>query len=111
MGPRMTIWEIEPRLEIPENSEILAVIRELSAHSDVAEELVQSASGNASVSPYCPDRHGFAFMVLHLSNFRVIGVAYGQSELAYRIPRDRMDEAVKGGAVRAAMLPASLAAK
>jgi hypothetical protein len=68
-----------------------------SAHSDVADELIRSARSLAGVSHYCPDPNRYAFVLLHLQDFSIFGLAYGQSVLGYRLPEGRIAEALHEG--------------
>ncbi|MBW2236704.1 MAG: hypothetical protein JRG85_15055 [Deltaproteobacteria bacterium] len=52
----------------------------------------------AGVDHYCPDLPHYAFVVLHLEDSAIIGLAYGQSGLAYRLPDSRIAEAARAGA-------------
>ena len=96
----MSTWKIDRRFDTPPNASVLAFLRanHLSAHSDVADELVRSAEGVAGVEPYCPDLPHYAFVMLHLEDSTIIGLAYGQSGLAYRLPDSRIAEAGRAGA-------------
>jgi len=99
----MTAWYIDERFSIPANASVLAFIRdrELSAHSDVAEELTRSGSGLSSVHTWCPDPPRYAFVVLHLEDGTIIGLAYGMSGLAFRLPEHRVEEALCEGGIKA----------
>ena len=91
----MPNWKIDTRFNTPENASVLAFLRDAnpSAHSDVAEELLRSAEGIPCVAHYCPDSQSYAFVVLHLADSTIIGLAYGQSALAYRLPHHLHAEA------------------
>ena len=104
----MSAWKIDSRFDTPQNTHVLAFVRanDSSAHSDVAEELLLSAEGVRGVAHYCPDPHRYAFVVLHLDDSTIIGLAYGQSGLAYRLPGPHVVEAERHGAWRAAELGA-----
>ena len=91
----MSNWKIDTRFDIPENASVLGFLRDSnpSAHSDVAEELMRSAEGIPGIAHHCPDSQHYAFVVLHLKDSTIIGLAYGQSALAYRLPDHRHAEA------------------
>jgi hypothetical protein len=97
----MTPWSIDSRFSTTANVEVLRFLRSShpSAHSDVAEELIRSGAGVAGVHRYCPDPAHYAFVALHLDDSTIIGLALGQSRLAFRLPEDRVSEAVRGGGV------------
>ena len=96
----MSTWKIDRRFDTPQNAQVLAFLHadNPSAHSDVAEELLRSADGVAGVDPYCPDLPHYAFVILHLEDSTIIGLAYGQSGLAYRLSDSRIAEAARAGA-------------
>ncbi len=102
----MDCWEIDPRFDTSDNAEVLGFLRRArpSAHSDVAEELLRSANRLAGVTHYCPDPVNHAFVALHLANFSILGLAYGQSKLAYRLPENRIEQAIQEGALQASEL-------
>ena len=102
----MPDWKIDTRFAIPANHDVLAFLGQTmpSAHSDVAEELLRSATGLVGVSHYCPDPDRYAFVLLHLEDSSIIGLAYGQWQLAYRLAEDRIAEALGEGASRASEL-------
>ena len=95
----MPDWKIDTRFDTPENADVVAFLRtnNPSAHSDVAEELLRSAEGVPGVSHYCPDSKSYAFVVLHLEDSTIIGLAYGQSALAFRLPDHMHAEACEQG--------------
>ena len=105
----MPDWKIDNRFNTLENAEVVAFLRATnpSAHSDVAEELRRSAEGVPGVSHYCPDSKSYAFVVLHLEDSTIIGLAYGQSALAFRLPGHMHAEACEqGGWIAAEVGPA-----
>ena len=84
----MPDWKIDNRFATTANADVLSFLRanNPSAHSDVAEELRRSAEGVPGVCHYCPDSERYAFVVLHLADSTIIGLAYGQSALAFSLP-------------------------
>ena len=96
----MPAWKIDSRFDTQQNTHVLAFLRAKNpyAHSDVAEELLRSAEGVPDVAHYCPDRNGYAFVFLHIEDSTIIGLAYGQSGLAYRLPAPLTAEAERHGA-------------
>ncbi|MGQ0577840.1 MAG: hypothetical protein ACT4PQ_02890 [Betaproteobacteria bacterium] len=72
----------------------------LSAHDEVADALRESARGLPDVESYCPNVHAYAYFVLHTRSNRIFGIAFGQRSLAYRLPQERIAEALaEGGSV------------
>jgi hypothetical protein len=100
----MPDWTIDTRFDTPANADVLSFLRtnNPSAHSDVAEELLRSAEGVPGVSHYCPDSKSYAFVVLHLEDSTIIGLAYGQSALAFNLPGHLHAEACEQGGWTAA---------
>jgi len=96
-------WTIDDRFKIADNEAIVRYIMRhpvLSAHDDVADSLRESARGLSDVESYCPDVHSYAYFVLHTRSNRIFGIAFGQRALAYRLPQERIAEAVaEGGSV------------
>ena len=95
----MPDWKIDNRFDTPENAEVLSFLstNNPSAHSDVAEELLRSAEGVPGVRYYCPDSKGYAFVVIHLEDSTIVGLAYGQSALAFSLPGHLHAEACEQG--------------
>ncbi len=96
-------WTIDDRFKIADNQAIVSYIighPVLSAHDEVADALRESARGLSDVESYCPDVHSYAYFVLHTRSNRIFGIAFGQRALAYRLPQERIAEALaEGGSV------------
>jgi len=92
-------WVIDERFSTEANAEVLSFLRRVnpSAHSDVAEELHRAGADLPVVRYYCPDVARYAFAVLHLEDLTIVGLAFGMSALAFRLPEDRIPEALRGG--------------
>jgi hypothetical protein len=93
-------WTIDDSFKIPDNKAIVDFITRhttLSAHDDVAESLTRSAQNLSDVGWYSPDVHSYAYFVLHTRSNRILGIAFGQRSVAYRLPRQRIAEAVAEG--------------
>ena len=104
----MAPWVIDRRFCTAANADVLRFLRNVnpSAHSDVAEELIGSGADVAGVHHYCPDPVRYAFVALHLDDSTIVGLAFGQSHLSFRLPEHRVPEAVRdGGAVDAELGP------
>jgi hypothetical protein len=105
----MAPWTIDRRFFTPANHDVLRFLRERtpSAHPDVAEELVRAGAGLAGVRHYCPDPAGYAFVVLHRDDWTILGLALGQSVVAFRLPQRLVPDAIgDGGVADAALGPA-----
>ncbi len=104
----MSGWSIDERLDTAANADVLRYLRRESpsAHSDVAEALGRAAAGLSGVRSYCPDPERYAFVALHLDDGTIVGLAYGMSGLALRIPAERRGHALSDGGASAPELGA-----
>ena len=93
-------WQVPERWRLPGNAEVIAVLEDgqLSAHSDVAEELARAAEGLPDVTRWCPDPAGYSAEVLVAAGGRIFGVASGMSGLDFRLPSNLRDAALNDGA-------------
>ena len=104
----MTAWIIDERFQTETNTSVLRFLGQEnpSAHSDVADELMRAGAGVPGVRSYCPDSARYAFVVLHRKDLTIVGLAFGMAELAFRLPEDRISEAVRaGGAIASEIGP------
>lgn len=92
-------WELPARLGLPANSRVLDFLREArpSAHSDVAEVLIRTAGHVGGVRCYCPDPARYAYVIAYRSDARIIGLAFGVSGLAFRLPGCCVQAALRAG--------------
>lgn len=77
------------------NSRVLDYVRKdrPSAHSDVAEVLARIAGRVDGVRCYCPDPERYAYVVAYRVDLKIIGLAFGSSGLAFRVPRAHVQSA------------------
>jgi hypothetical protein len=94
-------WDLDDHFKTQENKEILAFIQDKnpSAHSDIADLLIRSAEDLSDVRCYCPNKWQYAYMVLHTDKHLIFGIAFGMSSIGYRLPADRIPEAIAAGGV------------
>jgi len=76
-----------------ENHDILSFLQGKSAHSDVAEALVEAAESPGDVQFYSSEPANYGYVVLTTQDV-VFAVAYGMSRIAFRL-----DETFKGRAL------------
>ena len=102
----MPKWIIDEAFCTDANAEVLRFLRQAnpSAHSDAADELTRAGAGTPTVRPYCPDYTRYAFVALHLEDLTIVGIAFGMSGVAFRVPEDRVAEALGDGGVIAVEL-------
>jgi len=102
----MAAWVIDDGFRTRTNAKVLPFLRDISAHSDVAEELTRAGATVSGVRSYCPDPARYAFVAIHLDDFTIIGLAFGLSGLAFRLPEEQVQEAIReGGAVAGELGP------
>jgi hypothetical protein len=99
-------WVLDARFDVPVNATVMDFLRRTmpSARDDVADELLRSAAGLGGVEVWCPDTSAYAFVALHREDGTLIGLAWGQSRLAYRLPGPDGEEAREEGGEPAAEL-------
>jgi hypothetical protein len=104
----MAAWVIDERFCTDANAEVLSFLRQgnPSAHSDVAEELTRAGARVTGIRSYCPDPARYAFVALHLEDLTIVGLAFGMSGLAFRLPEDQVPQALRDwGAVAVELGP------
>ena len=93
-------WNIDPRYDIAVNADVMRFVREknVSAHTDVSEELFRAVDGVTGAALYCPDYDRAAFVVAHLPDSRIFALAYGMKAYALRVGKEAEADAVGDGA-------------
>jgi hypothetical protein len=81
-------WPLDPRFKLRENAAVLDFIarQNPSAHDEASTALADAASGLSDVARYCPDKHAYAYFVVHTRANRIFGIAYGMSSVAFALP-------------------------
>jgi hypothetical protein len=90
--------EIPPRLVNRVNAPVLAYLRDLSAHSDIADALLEAVRPLGDVQVFCPDASSYRY-VLASTNDVVFGFAVGVSTVAFRLDERMKGRALTTGAV------------
>ncbi len=96
------VKEFEGQLDRPENQQIIKFLKAFqpSAHTDIVQLLVQSATDLPDVQFYCPDTDNHAYYLAHTRDGVIFAAAIGMSALMFRIPKSSMSEALqKGGEI------------
>lgn len=96
------VKEFEGQLDRPENQQIIRFLKvfQPSAHTDIVQLLVQSATDLSDVQFYCPDTDNHAYYLAHTRDGVIFAAAIGMSALMFRVPPKSMPEALqKGGEV------------
>ena len=79
------------------NAPVLAHVKDLSAHSDIAESLLASVKPLGDVQVFCPDARAYRY-VLVSTNTVIFGVAVGMNTIAFRLDARMKLRAVATGA-------------
>lgn len=96
------VKEFEGLLDRPENEQMIQFLKQYqpSAHTDIVQLLVESASELPDIKFYCPDTDNHAYYLAHTPNGVMFAAAIGMSALMYRLPKQSMSGAlVKGGEI------------
>ncbi|MBF0387544.1 MAG: hypothetical protein HQL20_06775 [Candidatus Omnitrophica bacterium] len=81
----------------PANTRVLKYIESLSAHSDIAEVLLNSVKPLGDVQIYCPDAQAYRYILVSTNNV-IFGVAFGMSALCFRLDPVFKTRAMQTGA-------------
>ncbi len=92
-------WELDARFRTRDNAQILSFIEREnpSAHDEAATALTAAARGLSDVAWYCPDKHAYAYFVLHTRAHRIFGIAFGMSCVGFALPPGEIARAVAEG--------------
>lgn len=83
-------------LELPVNEPVLSYVRRLSAHSDIAEMLVEAVQPLGDVQVFCPNSAEYRYVVA--STHKVIfGFAVGMDTVAFRLDERMRARAIATG--------------
>ena len=85
---------VPSELNTPHNARVLAHVKDLSAHSDIVDVLLDAVQPLGDVQLFCPDAAVYRY-VLASTKAVIFGVAVGGSTVAFRL-----DERMKARAVR-----------
>lgn len=93
----------DPRFLVAPNEDVIEFIRRANpfAHSDVGSLLLDLGKSTPGALAYCPAFRSFAYVVLHTSADRIFAIAYGQREIAFRLPDADREGAFADGGVPA----------
>jgi hypothetical protein len=87
---------VPPRLATGINERVLAHLRDLSAHSDIADVLLEAVQGLGDVEMFCPDAAAYRYL-LASTNSVVFGFAVGMSTVAFRLDQRMKRRALATG--------------
>jgi hypothetical protein len=96
----------EERFKIAANQAVIDFIRRVNpfAHSDLGMKLIELAKGTAGARHYCPAFSSCAYVVLHTDSNVVFAIAFGMRDLAFRLPVDRVRDALARGLGQASQI-------
>jgi hypothetical protein len=79
-----------------ENREVLAFLEGRSAHSDVADTLLQAAAPLGDVQSFCPDLAGYGYVLLSTQGI-VFAFAVGMNQVGVRLDDEYKRRALETG--------------
>ena len=82
----------------PINAPVLAHVKDLSAHSDIADPLLAAVKPLGDVQVFCPDALAYRYVVVS-TNGIIFGFAVGMHTIAFRLDRRMKLRALATGAV------------
>ena len=88
---------IPPDLVNDSNAPVLAYIKDLSAHSDIADALTTSVEFCGDVQTFCPDPIHYRYVVVSTKGI-IFGLAVGMKMIAYRLDTRMKSRAIVTGA-------------
>jgi hypothetical protein len=80
------------------NEPVLRHIRDLSAHSDIAQALLESVKPLGDVQTFCPDASQYRYVIVSTRHI-IFGLAIGMNEIAYRLDARMKGRALATGGV------------
>jgi hypothetical protein len=80
------------------NEPVLRYIRDLSAHGDVAEALLESVKPLGDVQTFCPDPSQYRYIVVSTQQI-IFGFAVGMNEIVFRLDARMKNRALATGGV------------
>ena len=92
----MTV-DIPVGLQIAANKRVLAYLKDLSAHSDVVDVLMEAVDPLGDVQMFCPDAAGYRYVLASTNNI-VFGFAVGMNTVAFRLDERMKSRALLTGA-------------
>ncbi len=88
--------EIPPELIATVNRPVLAYVAELSAHSDIADVLMNAVKPLGDVQLYCPDWNAYRYVIASTKGV-VFGLAVGMDTVALRLDEKMKQRALTTG--------------
>ena len=90
--------ELPPELNIAVNHQLLAHLEGKSAHSDIAQVLMDAVKPLGDVQLYCPDWHAYRYVVASTKGV-IFGFAIGMNTVAFRLDDKMKHRALLTGGV------------
>ena len=88
---------VPPFLIRPVNARVLAHVEPLSAHSDVADALIESVKPLGDVQLFCPEARQYRYLVASTNNV-IFAVALGMRLVGFRLDSVFKSRALESGA-------------
>jgi hypothetical protein len=87
-----------PQLDTAQNRVVLAYLEHLSAHSDVADQLIKAVEPLGDVQTFCPNPREYRYVVVSTKNV-AFGFARGMTSVAFRLDQVLKKRALMTGGV------------
>jgi hypothetical protein len=81
-----------------QNTGVLAYLQDLSAHSDIADVLLEAVHPLGDVQIFCPDSAGYRYVVAS-TNGTIFGFAVGMGTIAFRLNERMKSRALQTGGI------------
>src|SRR5262245_34221163 len=94
----MTMQEVPSTLSSAINEPVLAYLRNLSAHGDIAEALRASVEPLGDVQTFCPDAASYRYVLVSTKGV-VFGFAVGMDTIAFRVDSRMRERALATGGI------------
>ena len=83
---------------VPLNKQVLAYVKDLSAHSDVTDTLLAAIKPLGDVQVFCPDFAAYRYVVVSTKGV-VFGFAIGMDTIAFRLDERMKSRALSTGGI------------
>ncbi len=103
VGRHSRMNPIPENLHNSRNQNVLAYLSKTSAHSDVAEALLNSCRLLGDSHHYCPDPKQYLYVAIYTRD-TIFGFATGMSNIAFRLDNEFVSRAIATGANQIAEL-------
>jgi len=94
----VTTEPVPDRLGLPLNQRVLAYVKDLSAHSDVADTLLAAIKPLGDVQVFCPNVAAYRYVIVSTKGV-IFGFAVGMDTIAFRLDKRMKSRALATGGI------------